>query len=90
MGGSGEKTFQEARGHFLKALLLPTLLPWPSPIIQPTLKLINAQLRECGLYLIKPLPYSALALNPCLKHFSEFEAVDVGGLTALDLGGLPL
>ena len=50
----------------------------PFPITRSTLKLINAQLGECGLYVIKPLPRSALPLNPCLERFREFEAVDRG------------
>lgn len=50
----------------------------PFPITRSTLKLINAQLGECRLYVIKPLPRSALPLNPCLERFREFEAVDRG------------
>lgn len=50
----------------------------PLPITRSTLKLINAQLGECRLFVIKPLPRSALPLNPCLERFREFEAVDRG------------
>jgi len=69
---------QEERRDFSKVFLLPLLLPQTSPITQPTLKLINAQNRECRLYVIKPLLRSALPLNPCLERFREFEAVDRG------------
>lgn len=62
----------------------------PFPITRSTLKLINAQLGECGLYVIKPLPRSALPLNLAWSVLVNSRLLTGGGLTTLDLGGLLL